>query len=43
MGECVGVFQGMGDEVAVLAAVGIDAAVSVVIHSRAANEANNNR
>ena len=33
MGECVGVFQGMGDEVAVLAVV-IDAAVSVVFASR---------
>ena len=33
MGECVGVFQGMGDKVAVLAVV-IDATVSVVFASR---------
>ena len=33
MGECVGVLQGIGDEVAVLAVV-IDATVSVVFASR---------
>ena len=33
IGECLGVFQDMGDEVAVLA-VGIDVAVSVVFASR---------
>ena len=36
-GECGGVFQGMGDEVVVLA-VEIDAAVSVVIASRKRSE-----
>ena len=34
MGECVGVFQGMGDEVAVFAVVVLDAAVSVVFAGR---------
>ena len=34
MAECVGVFQGMGDEVAVLAVVVIDAAVSMLFVCR---------
>ena len=45
MGECVGVREGMGDEVTVLPVV-IDAVASVVsamIDFAAANETNNNR